>query len=80
MSNNNSNFKEKAFDIVKSIMMWLVVTAGAFLYWMFVLLLLSIFLMNIWKTSIESLLQYGIILTVITSITYLVILLRRKFK
>ena len=80
MSNNNSNFKEKAFDIVKSIMMWLVVTAGAFLYWMFVLLLLSIFLMNIWKTSIESLLQYGIILTVITSIAYLVILIRRKFK
>ena len=80
MSNNNSNFKEKAFDIVKSIMMWLVVTAGAFLYWMFVLLLISIFLMNIWKTSIESLLQYGIILTVITSIAYLVILLRRKFK
>ena len=80
MSNNNSNFKEKAFDVVKSIMMWLVVTAGAFLYWMLVLLLLSIFLMNIWKTSIESLLQYGIILTVITSIAYLVILLRRKFK
>jgi membrane protein DedA with SNARE-associated domain len=80
MSNNNSNFKEKAFDIVKSIMMWLVVTAGAFLYWMFVLLLISIFLMNIWKTSIEDLLQYGIILTVITSIAYLVILLRRKFK
>ncbi|MBE5889071.1 MAG: hypothetical protein E7283_09665 [Lachnospiraceae bacterium] len=77
---NNKNFKEKAFDVVKSIMMWLVVTAGAFLYWMFVLLLLSIFLMNIWKTSIESLLQYGIILTVITSIAYLVILLRRKFK
>ena len=80
MSNNNSNFKEKAFEIVKSIMMWLVVIAGAFLYWMFVLLLISIFLMNIWKTSIESLLQYGIILTVITSIAYLVILLRRKFK
>ena len=77
---NNKNFKEKAFDVVKSIMMWLVVTAGAFLYWMFVLLLLSIFLMNIWKTSIESLLQYGFILTVITSIAYLVILLRRKFK
>jgi len=77
---NNKNFKEKAFDVGKSIMMWLVVTAGAFLYWMFVLLLLSIFLMNIWKTSIESLLQYGIILTVITSIAYLVILLRRKFK
>ena len=80
MSNNESDFKKKAFDVVKSIMMWAVVTAGAFLYWMFVLLLLSIFLMNIWRTSIEDLLQYGIILTVITSIAYLVILLRRKFK
>ncbi len=80
MSNKNTNRKEVVFDIVKSIMLWMVVTGGAFLYWMFVLLLISIFLMNIWKTSIESLLQYGIILTVITSIAYLVILLRRKFK
>lgn len=80
MSNKNTNRKEVVFDIVKSIMLWMVVTGGAFLYWMFVLLLISIFLMNIWKTSIESLLQYGIILTVITSIVYLVILLRRKFK
>ena len=80
MSNKNTNRKEVVFDIVKSIMLWMAVTGGAFLYWMFVLLLISIFLMNIWKTSIESLLQYGIILTVITSIAYLVILLRRKFK
>ena len=80
MSNKNTNRKEVVFDIVKSIMLWMVVTGGSFLYWMFVLLLISIFLMNIWKTSIESLLQYGIILTVITSIAYLVILLRRKFK
>ena len=80
MSNNENNMKEVAFDVVKSIMKWAVVTAGAFLYWMFVLLLLSIFLMNIWKTSIESLLQYGIILTVITSVVYLVILFCRKFK
>ena len=81
MSNKPSNNrKEVVFDVVKSIMLWAVVTGGAFLYWMFVLLLISIFLMNIWKTSFESLLQYGIILTVITSIVYLVILLRRKFK
>ena len=80
MSNNNSNLKEKAFDLVKSLMLWAVVTAGAFLYWMLVLCLFSIFLMNIWKTSLEALLQYGIILTVITSLAYLVILLRRKFK
>ncbi len=61
-------------------MMWALVTAGSFVYWMFVLLLISIFLMNIWKTDIEDLLKYVIILTVITSITYLVILLRKKFK
>ncbi|MGN1157991.1 MAG: hypothetical protein ACI4TK_17595 [Agathobacter sp.] len=80
MSSNKNNLKEKAFDLVKSLLMWVVVTCGAFLYWMFVLLLISIFLMNIWKTSIEELLQYGIILTVITSIVYLVSILRRKFK
>lgn len=77
---NRKLTKEAAFDIAKCILQWAAVTAGAFLYWMFVLLLLSIFLMNIWKTSIEELMGFGIFLTVITSLVYLGMLLRRKFK
>lgn len=81
MSNSeNTNRKEKLQDLIVNILTWVVVTACAFLYWMAVLLLLSIFLMNIWNTSMEKILNYGIILTVITSIVYAGILIHRKFK
>lgn len=72
--------RERVNDAVKTLLAWLAVTVGAFLYWMAMLLLASIFLMNVWKTSIEELLKYGIILTVITSVVYAVILIRRKFR
>lgn len=76
----NNNMKQMVYDVVRNIMMWIVVTACAFLYWMFVLLLASIFLMNIWHTSMEELLKYGIALTIITSAVYGGILIRRKLK
>ena len=65
-------------DIVKSVIAWAVVSALGFLYWMAVLLLISIFLMNIWHTNFDSILQYGIVLAVITSIVYAGILIYRK--
>ena len=76
----NNKWKAVAVDVAKNVVAWIVVTVGAFLYWMFVLLLLSIFLMNIWRTSLEQLLVYGAILTIITSIAYAGILIYRKFK
>ena len=76
----NNKWKAVAVDVAKNVVAWIVVTVCAFLYWMFVLLLLSIFLMNIWRTSLEQLLIYGAILTIITSIAYAGILIYRKFK
>lgn len=75
---NPANKWELVEDIVKSVIAWAVVSALGFLYWMAVLLLLSIFLMNIWHTSFNSILQYGIVLAVITSIVYAGILVYRK--
>lgn len=75
---NPANKWELVEDIVKSVIAWAVVSALGFLYWMAVLLLLSIFLMNIWHTSFDSILQYGIVLAVITSIVYAGILVYRK--
>lgn len=76
----NNKWKEVAVDVAKNVVAWVVVTVCAFLYWMFVLLLLSIFLMNVWRTSLEQLLVYGVVLTIITSIVYAGILIYRKFK
>lgn len=81
MSNQEKgNFKEKLHDVVLNIMKWMVVTACGFAYWMAVLLIASIFLMNIWHTSWEDILKYGIVLTMITSVVYAGMLIYRKFK
>ncbi len=77
---DNSNVKEKVYDVVINLLKWVAVTAGGFLYWMFVLLLASIFLMNIWLTSWEEILKIGIVLTIVTSVVYAGMLIYRKFK
>lgn len=75
----NSKLK-MAEDVIKSLIQWVLVSACGFAYWMLVLLILSMFLMNIWITTFEKILRYGIILSVITSIVYAGILIRRKLK
>lgn len=80
MSKAVRNKKEAAEDIVKTLLQWIVVSGLSFLYWMAVLLLASLFLMNVWHTSFEAILRYGIILAVITSIVYGIMLIRRKLK
>ena len=67
-------------DTVLTILKWLGVTIGSFAYWMFVLLLLSIFLMNIWKTSIYQILKIGVVLTIVTSVVYLIRIVVKKLK
>ena len=69
---------EKAEDIVKTLLQWLVVSALGFAYWIFVLLLVSLFLMNIWKTSWEEILHIGIVLGAITSVFYAGVIWKRR--
>lgn len=57
-------------DVVKTLLQWIVVSACSFVYWMVVLCLISIFLLNIWKTTMDDLLRYGVILAGITSVIY----------
>ncbi|MCC8168020.1 MAG: hypothetical protein LIO37_01590 [Clostridiales bacterium] len=66
-----------ARDIVKTILQWAVVSALGFAYWMAMLLLLSIFLLNVWNVKFDDILHIGIVLAVITSIVYAVMLYRR---
>lgn len=67
-------------EILKDIVGWVIVTAAAFVYWMLMLLFASLVLLSYWKVSFEQLLRYGIVLTVISSVVYLVYLIRRKVK
>lgn len=69
---------EIAGDIVLSLLQWIFVSACGFAYWMLVLFLISIFLLNVWHTNIDELLRYGIILSVVTSIVYGGVIIKRK--
>lgn len=71
--------KQIALDTAKTAFRWLWVSAFLFVYWLAMLLLASMILMNIWKVSFTSLLIYACILGIISSVVYAVVLVRRKF-
>lgn len=79
-NHKNTNRKEQTLDIIKEILKWIVVTAGAFAYWIFVLLLLSLFLLHIWHTTLEQIVIIGSTLGALTSIIYLAWLIHQKRK
>lgn len=75
-----TNRKEQAADMIKEILKWIVVTAGAFAYWILVLLLASLFLLHIWHTSLEQIVVIGSVLGALTSAVYLGWLIYQKRK
>ena len=74
----HSKFKERTVDVVKEMFAWIIITALAFLYWVALLLVFSLILLNVWKVTFDEILNYSIILTVITSVAYLGRLIYRK--
>lgn len=66
-----ANKKEYVLDIVKDILAWVIITALAFVYWLAVLLILSLVLLNVWHVTFDELLSYSLVLMIITSVVYL---------
>ena len=73
------NKKEYVIDIAKDALTWLVVTALAFVYWLAMLMILSLILLNVWRVRFEEILNYSLVLMVITSAVYLGRMLYRRF-
>ncbi len=71
--------REMAFDVVKSVLLWIVVTVLAFGYWVGVLLIASLILLNVWIVTFKQIVRIAIVLTVLTSIAYLIRMLYKKF-
>lgn len=71
--------REHTMEIAKDVAGWVVVTALAFVYWLVMLLFASLVLISIWNPTFDSLLNYSIILTVISSVAYLVYILYKRF-
>ena len=68
-----------AADIGKDTARWATVTALSYVYWFFLLMLLSIFLLGVWHVKFYQILIYSGILCAITSVVYALMLVHRKF-
>ena len=71
--------REYTIDIIKDVAGWVIITVLAFAYWLVMLLFASLVLISIWNPTFHMLLRYSIVLTVISSLAYLIYILRRRF-
>ncbi len=65
-------------DLLKDIIITVIMIIAFFAYWMAMLLILSIFLLNIWHISIIQVTMIAGGLTLITSIVYIYRLVKRR--
>ena len=62
--------KQIAKDVAKTAGRWLIFTVLAYIYWLVMLLLFSIMLLNVWKVSMVEILVYSAILCGISALVY----------
>ena len=72
------NKRQIAEDVTKTVVRWLVGAALAYIYWLAMLLIFSVFLLNVWKVSFVQILIYSGILAAVTAGVYGYILIHRK--
>lgn len=72
------NKREIAEDIAKTTGRWLIGTVLGFVYWLAMLLIFSIFLLNVWQVSFAQILIYSAVLGAVTSLVYGYVLIHRK--
>ncbi|MGN0350779.1 MAG: hypothetical protein ACI4ES_03935 [Roseburia sp.] len=77
--NHEGSKKEIALDIVKEFLIWIVVTGLAFVWWIAVLMIASLILLNVWMVTFQEILKITAVLTVITSVLYLIRIFYKKF-
>ena len=71
--------KQIAADTAKTALRWLIITVFLFGYWIAMLLLISMMLVNVWKVTLTELLIYACILGGVSSAVYAGMLVHRKF-
>lgn len=76
----NRNKKEQVIDLLKDFLSWITVTAVAFVWWLSVLLIFSLILLSVWKTSFEAIVWYSLIMMSVTSLIYLARIVYKRIK
>lgn len=72
------NRREIAADVAKTAGKWFLFVIGAFVYWLAMLLIFSLVLMNVWKVTLAEILVYAVILCGISALVYAYVLVHRK--
>lgn len=72
------NRREIAADVAKTAFRWFVFTILAFVYWLAMLLIFSIVLLNVWKVSFAQILLYSAVLCGVSALVYAYVLVHRK--
>jgi len=73
-----TNKRFHALDIIKLLLQWALVSILGFGYWIAMLLVLSLILLNVWFVTFETIVEMSTVLAVVTSIVYAVILVKRN--
>lgn len=73
----DAKLKRQIIDVSKSVVAWVLVTAASFGYWLVVLLIASLVLLNVWHVTFDSILRYSFVLMIITSVVYLGMQIRK---
>ena len=60
------------------VLQFLAVTAGIFVWWISMLLLISLFALSVWSPAFTDLVLWSLLLTGVSSMVYLVIMIRRS--
>lgn len=74
----NMNRREIAADVAKTAAKWVLFVVLAYLYWLVMLLIFSIVLLNVWKVTFVQILAYAAILCGVSALVYAYILIHRK--
>lgn len=74
----NMNRKEIAADVAKTAGKWFLFAILAFVYWLAMLLIFSIVLLNVWKVTFDRILIYALLLCVVSALVYAYVLIHRK--
>lgn len=72
------NRREIAQDVAKTVTRWLVGTVLAYAYWAAMLLIFSVFLLDVWRVTLPQILMYAGVLCGVTSAVYAYVLVHRK--
>lgn len=72
------NKRQIAQDVAKTTAKWLIGTVLAYAYWFFLLLIISIFALNVWHVTFVQILIYSAVLCAVTSVVYGYVLIHRK--